>query len=60
VALVPVDWIAWTEPYAKAIAEIGERSKKELGATGLELRLTGRMSERARQETKSLGWTVTE
>jgi hypothetical protein len=60
VALVPVDWIAWTDPYAKAIAEIGERSKKELGATGLELRLTGRMSERAKQETKSLGWTVTE
>jgi hypothetical protein len=60
VALVPVDWIAWTEPYAKAVAEIGERSKKELGATGLELRLTGRMSDRAKQETKALGWTVTE
>lgn len=60
VALVPVDWIAWTEPYAGAVAEIGERSKKELGATGLELQLTGRMSDRAKQETKALGWIVTE
>ncbi len=60
VALVPVDWVAWTEPYAKAVAEIGERSKKELGATGLELQLTGRMSDRAKQETKALGWMVTE
>jgi len=60
VALVPVDWIAWTEPYAKAIAEIGERSNKELGGTSLELQLTGRVSDRAKQETKALGWTVTE
>lgn len=60
VALVPVDWVQWTEPFAKAAGEAGARAKKELGATKLELDLTGRVSDVAKKELSALGWTVVE
>ena len=60
VALVPVDWVAWTETFAKAAAEAGARAKKELGAQKLVLRLTGRVSAVASKEATALGWSVVE
>jgi len=60
VALVPVDYVQWTETFAKAAGQAGERAKKELAAKSLELRLTGRVSPVARQQLAALGWTVSE
>ena len=60
VALVPVDWVQWTEAFAKAAAEAGARARKELGAKKLELRLTGRVSAVAKQQATALGWSVVE
>jgi hypothetical protein len=60
VALLPVDWVQWTAAYEKALAEVEKRAKGELGATKLELRLTGTMSAVAKKEMAARGWTVTE
>jgi hypothetical protein len=60
IALLPLDYVAWTEPVAGAAADIAERAKKELGASGLEMQLTGTTSERARKETQALGWAMKE
>jgi hypothetical protein len=60
VALVPVDWVQWTEPFAKAATDAAARAKKELGATKLELRLTGRASDLAKKEAAAIGWTIVE
>jgi hypothetical protein len=60
VALLPLDYVAWTEPVAEAGAEIAERAKKELGASGLEMHLTGQASARARTELQSIGWRLKE
>lgn len=58
VVLLPLDRIHWTEGSRKALTEIAERTRKELGAERLEIRLTGRMSPRARKEAEGLGWNV--
>jgi hypothetical protein len=60
VALLPVDWVSWTEAFDKALAEVERRAKAELGATKLELRMTGTMSAVAKKEMAARGWTVTE
>jgi hypothetical protein len=60
VALLPVDWIGWTPEFAKAAADAGARAKKELAASKLELRLTGRVSPVAKTEAAALGWTAVE
>jgi hypothetical protein len=60
VALLPVDWVQWTAAYDKALTEVEKRAKAELGATKLELRMTGTMSAVAKKETAARGWTVTE
>ncbi|HVO09510.1 MAG TPA: hypothetical protein VMX54_02040 [Vicinamibacteria bacterium] len=60
VVLLPVDWVAWTQPYDKALAEVTQRSKTELKATGLELRTTATFSPAAKQETAARGWKVVE
>lgn len=60
VALLPLDSVTWTEPVAEAAAEIAERAKTELGASGLEMQLTGQASERARKELQALGWALEE
>jgi hypothetical protein len=60
VALLPLDYVAWTEPVSEAAAEIAERAKKELGAGELEMQLTGQVSSRSRRELEALGWVVTE
>jgi hypothetical protein len=60
VALLPLDYLAWTEQAAGTRTEIAERSKRELGAKGLQMQLTGRVSDRARTELQSRGWAVQE
>jgi len=60
VALLPVDWVQWTAAYDKALTEVEKRAKAELGATKLELRMTGTMSAVAKKEMAARGWMVTE
>ncbi len=60
VVLLPVDWVSWTEAYEKALGEVEKRAKGELGATKLELRMTGTMSAVAKKEMAGRGWTVVE
>lgn len=57
-ALLPLDWVSWTAATHAALREMSDRTRKELGATGLDLALTGRPSDLARRELKQLGWTV--
>lgn len=59
-ALLPLDYLVWTEAVAEPSSEIAERARKELGAGGLEMHLTGQASERARQELATLGWSLRE
>lgn len=60
VALLPLDWISWTEAFEKAVTSVETRAKQELGATKLEMRLTGKISPAARAELTKRGWTITE
>jgi hypothetical protein len=60
VVLLPVDWVRWTEAFDKALTEVERRAKQELGATKLEMRMTGTMSTVAKKEMAARGWTVTE
>ena len=53
-----MDWVPWTEAFAKAAVETGGRAKAELGAKKLELRLTGRISALANKEVGVIGWRV--
>jgi hypothetical protein len=56
VVMLPVDWVRWAEGYEKALGEVEKRAKAELGATKLELRMTGTMSAVAKQEMATRGW----
>lgn len=60
VALLPLDYVAWTRPFAEAAAELAARASQELGANGLEMCVTGLVSARARREVKALGWSLKE
>jgi hypothetical protein len=60
VVFLPVDWVQWTAPFQKAATEVKGRAQKELGATKLEVRMSGRMSDVAKKEMAALGWTVVE
>lgn len=60
VVLVAIDYLPWSEAADKAVKEVAARAKAELKATSLEIRLTGRVSDRAKQELKARGWTVVE
>ena len=60
VALLPLDQIRWTEASRKALSEIADRSRKELGASRLEIELTGTMSPRALREATAIGWHVSQ
>jgi hypothetical protein len=59
-ALLPGDYMPWTERLASGAKEIGERTQKELGAKTREIWIMGGVSPRARQELKTLGWGVRE
>ena len=60
VVLLGVDWVRWSSAFQKGALEIRQRAKDELGATKLELHLTGRASDRAARELGALGYEVTE
>jgi len=60
VALLPLDWVRWTAELEKAAAEIASRAKRELGARGLEARISGSASPAARTGLRAAGWTVKE
>lgn len=60
VVLLPVDWVSWTQASDKALTEIEKRAKAEMGATKLELRMSGTASAVAKKEMAARGWTVTE
>jgi hypothetical protein len=60
VVLLPVDWVSWTAAYEKALGEVEPRARKELGASKLELRMTGTMSAVAKKEMAGRGWNVVE
>ena len=60
IVFLPVDWVRWTEAYEKALGEVESRAKAELGASRLEMRITGTMSAVAKKEMASRGWTVVE
>jgi hypothetical protein len=60
VALLPVDWVRWTEEIQRVTSEFAARAKPELGATALEMRITGTATEAAKARLRSEGWTVKE
>jgi hypothetical protein len=60
VALLPLDWIRWTEGLHTAAVEIAARARTELGATALEARITGTATRAARAGLRAAGWTVKE
>jgi hypothetical protein len=60
VVLLPVDYVRWTEAFAKAATEVAARAKSELGAQRVEVRMSGRMSPLARTKVTALGFKVEE
>ncbi len=60
VALLPLDWVRWSETSEKWATETAARAKQELGASALELHLTGRASDVARKELAARGWKLVE
>ena len=58
IALLPLDWVRWTQATDRAVTQMGERVRKELGAKALTAVLTGRASERTTSEMRRLGWTL--
>jgi hypothetical protein len=60
VVLVALDYLPWSEAADKAVAEAAARAKAELKATSLEIRITGRASDLARQQMKARGWSIVE
>ncbi len=56
IALLPLDWVRYSEASAATLREIAARAQAELGATSLRLRVTGQLTERAAQEYAALGW----
>jgi hypothetical protein len=60
VALLPFDYLRWTEELQKAANDIAGRARAELRATALEARLVGKVSEPARKGLGAAGWEVKE
>jgi hypothetical protein len=60
IALLPFDWLRWTEALHKASAEIAARARNELGARTLEARLSGSATPSAKAGLAAAGWTVKE
>jgi len=58
VALLPFDWVHWTEALQKSSLEIAQRARKELGATRLEAHISGTATPAARAGLGRAGWTV--
>jgi hypothetical protein len=60
IALLPFDWVRWTENLSKAATEIAGRAKQELHATALEARIAGKATVSTKTGLKAIGWTVKE
>jgi len=60
VALLPVDWVRWTEEIQRVTTESAARAKRELGATALEMRVTGTVTAAAKAGLGAEGWSVRE
>jgi hypothetical protein len=60
VALLPFDWLRWTAALQKSAAEIAARAKGELGATRLEVRISGVVTPAAKNGLRAAGWSVRE
>ena len=60
VIALALDYLAWTEDAATALAAATERYRGGTGVERLEIWLAGRASPRARQELEALGWRVEE
>jgi hypothetical protein len=60
VVLLPVDWVRWSADFEKAADEVAARARSELGATSLELHMTGRITKVAKERLATRGWKVTE
>jgi hypothetical protein len=58
VALLPFDWVHWTEALQKSSLEIAQRARKELAATRLEARISGTATPAARAGLGRAGWTL--
>jgi len=58
--LLPLDYVRLTAQSREVLAEINSRVKGELGATRLEVWLSGQASQRMRAEIARLGWTLQE
>jgi hypothetical protein len=58
VALLPLDWIRWTDATETAVRDLTSRARQGLGAKELQIALTGRASEDATRELTALGWTL--
>ena len=59
-AMLPFDYLRWTERLAKAALEIAARARQELGATALEVDVTGTASAAAKAALEKAGWKVKE
>ncbi|HET6897624.1 MAG TPA: hypothetical protein VFK70_04725, partial [Vicinamibacteria bacterium] len=60
VALLPVDWVRWTEEIQRVMTESAARARQELGVTSLEMRITGTVTAAAKAGLRAQGWTVKE
>jgi len=58
VALLPLDWVRATSATTGVLRELAARAKEELGATTLDIHLTGRASPRLTKEIPALGWRM--
>jgi hypothetical protein len=60
VALLPFDWVRWSEGLKKRAIEIASRAKNELGASTLEARISGTVTPAAKAGLGAAGWVVKE
>ena len=60
VALLPVDWVRWTEEIQRITTESAARAREELAVTSLEMRITGTATAAAKTGLRAEGWTVKE
>jgi hypothetical protein len=60
ILVLPADHASWTEELARYEEDARMHVKREVPGSRLEVRLTGLLTERAREELQSRGWTVHE
>jgi hypothetical protein len=58
VALFPLDYVAWTEAFARKEAAVSAAIKQMPGATGKEFWITGKLDPTARKALQARGWKV--